>query len=259
MEKPAVQITPSEVEELQESRIARLGEGAYGIVDLVSYGGQVCALKVGLAKTVASSFENERDNLMRVAGAGGAPQVLAFCPETPAFLMTSCGAKDLIHVVEKGHFLGDSDLITIALKLTEAVQEIHNMGVVHCDLKPDNVLVRMDDKGRPQTVHIIDFGLARPVGGKHKPRTTRRHKPWYCGCYYSGGELSLECDMPGLGYTLAYLLEFMKEMPKERREILAKTSQLEHDQRLDPEGLQVLLERLTDSSDLVEKFAGLRI
>jgi eukaryotic-like serine/threonine-protein kinase len=40
-----------------------------------------------------------------------------------------------------------------------AVHHAHEHGVLHCDLKPSNVIV--DDGGRP---YVTDFGLARPAG-----------------------------------------------------------------------------------------------
>ncbi len=45
-----------------------------------------------------------------------------------------------------------TNLVTIA----KSIALVHNRGVLHCDLKPDNVLI--DQEGTP---HIIDFDLAR--------------------------------------------------------------------------------------------------
>lgn len=39
--------------------------------------------------------------------------------------------------------------------LMDTLKTIHNSGVVHCDLKPGNIVFT------PDTVHIIDFGLSR--------------------------------------------------------------------------------------------------
>lgn len=47
-------------------------------------------------------------------------------------------------------------LIDLLLQVCEAINYAHERGVVHCDLKPDNILV--DSEGRPR---IVDFGIAR--------------------------------------------------------------------------------------------------
>lgn len=111
-----------------------------------------------------------------------------------------------------------------------ALQLLHQRGVVHCELKPTNVVVEMDDEGRPRTVHATD-SLARPFGGKRQPWKTKYPMEWYCGCCYSGDELGLKCDMPELGYTVGFLSEAMDSILKEHREILAMTSESDHDLR----------------------------
>lgn len=52
--------------------------------------------------------------------------------------------------------LSFADRIRLFLRICEAVQHGHQRGVVHRDLKPDNILV--DGSGNPK---VIDFGVAR--------------------------------------------------------------------------------------------------
>jgi serine/threonine-protein kinase len=49
--------------------------------------------------------------------------------------------------------------IDIFIKVAEALDSLHRQGYVHCDLKPNNILI--DGNG---TVKVIDFGQACPVG-----------------------------------------------------------------------------------------------
>ena len=50
------------------------------------------------------------------------------------------------------------------MKILTALQYLHKKDVVHCDLKPENVLLT-SESGMPQA-KLCDFGFARIIGDK---------------------------------------------------------------------------------------------
>ena len=59
--------------------------------------------------------------------------------------------------------LCDREIGRIACNLSDALAHAHARGVIHRDIKPDNVIVREDDDG-PQRAKLMDFGIARIAG-----------------------------------------------------------------------------------------------
>jgi len=76
--------------------------------------------------------------------------------EVPFFAMEYIpGAKGIVSYVQQRHLSLDERL-GLYEKVCDAVHHAHQKGVIHRDLKPDNILV--DSKVNPK---IIDFGVAR--------------------------------------------------------------------------------------------------
>jgi serine/threonine protein kinase len=56
----------------------------------------------------------------------------------------------------QARLLNVRERLALMARICEAVEHAHQRGVVHCDLKPANILV--DETGQPK---ILDFGVAR--------------------------------------------------------------------------------------------------
>lgn len=98
----------------------------------------------------------------------------------------------------------------IGVKLVECVKEIHECGILHRDIKPDNFLLSIDET----TIKLVDFGLSKPFldkQGRHKPLDTNmaitgtlRYMSTHV---HEGIQPSRRDDLISIVYTLIYLLK----------------------------------------------------
>ncbi|VGO18533.1 serine/threonine-protein kinase [Pontiella sulfatireligans] len=74
----------------------------------------------------------------------------------PFFSMTLKGESNLANLLQSGEVLSRSSLLDIFLKVCDAMAYAHSVGVVHLDLKPENI--QCDQFGE---VVVCDWGLGR--------------------------------------------------------------------------------------------------
>ncbi len=88
----------------------------------------------------------QHPNVMRVYGGEKRSRVY--------MVMEWCEGRLLRQILSEGRISQDR-AIRIALAVLEALEYIHEQGVVHRDLKPENIMVVGDD-----VIKLIDFGIA---------------------------------------------------------------------------------------------------
>ena len=100
--------------------------------------------------------------------------------------------------------LAPPEIVRLLLDCCRAVQYIHGNLVLHCDLKPSNILV--DSTGSPR---ILDFGVARLIDPGRRTRsgqTTRGIRPltpnYASPEQLAGGPLTTSTDIYSLGVVL---------------------------------------------------------
>ena len=75
-------------------------------------------------------------------------------------VMEWCDGRLLRQILDEGK-LSQDRAIRIAISVLEALEYIHQNGVVHRDLKPENIMVDAEDN-----VKLIDFGIAGDAGAR---------------------------------------------------------------------------------------------
>lgn len=141
---------------------ARLGSGGMGTVYLArTASGRPVAIKLIHQQFAGDEefrirFRQEVAAARRVSGAFTAAVVDADPEAEYPWMATAYieGHTLAQRIAESGPLTG-ADLRTLAIGLTEALRDIHRVGVVHRDLKPSNVVLS------PEGPRVIDFGISR--------------------------------------------------------------------------------------------------
>ena len=121
----------------------------------------------------------------------------------PYFVMEMLEGEPLRNLLRGEQSLPLSRAAAILVQISEGLLAAHNSGVVHRDLKPDNILVCRDSSGR-DLIKVLDFGLAKVAG---QSRLTKGGMVFGTPHYMSpeqasGGELDHRSDMYSFGVVM---------------------------------------------------------
>ena len=97
------------------------------------------------------------------------------CNGTAYYAMEYIEGGSLRGVVRsQGSGLREGVALSYIRPICEAVQYIHEeYGLLHCDIKPDNIMLRLDDDAQPREPVLIDFGISIHFNKKGEATTTR--------------------------------------------------------------------------------------
>lgn len=199
--------------------LVELGRGGYGVVHLVDYGGELLVRKRFYD---ARLMDDEAYALWLLQGAGGTPLLRSALKEPPTLYMTYCGCDTLEAFFHSGPEA--RQMLQVMLDLAQQVAQIHAKGVVHLDLKADNVMV--------QGTHarIIDVGLAA-LPGQRLPfkNVDLRRVNWMCPQAALRGPVTYEADVYSLGRLLQRAQHMLAGQPVSRQlAVLASHALAEH-------------------------------
>ena len=79
----------------------------------------------------------------------------------PSLVMEFVAGTDINTHIQEEQIQDWYTLEPLIEQLLDAIEYIHQQGIIHCDLKPSNILVAFEDT--PQ-IKIIDFGAAQNIG-----------------------------------------------------------------------------------------------
>jgi serine/threonine-protein kinase len=159
-------------------RVGRLiGQGAMGMVYEGEHAqlGRKLAIKLIKPQAMATEVSLQRfRNEARIAGSVGHRNIRGIVDMGT----TDDGIAYIVMHYLKGLSLGEvlrekgalpvRDAVEVAIQVLEALRAVHAKGIVHRDIKPDNIFLA-EEMGGGVTVKVLDFGLSRlsrPLDGR---------------------------------------------------------------------------------------------
>ena len=126
-----------------------------------------------------------------------------FPPGTPFLALENFDSLP-VHLAATPGRIRYEDLRGIAVQILHGLGHIHQLGLVHRDMKPGNILLGRSLRGAGR-VKITDFGLATDTGQSEEPGTVTGSFPYVAPEGIQGQALDPRADLYSLGILLYYL------------------------------------------------------
>lgn len=130
---------------------------------------------------------------------------------TSYYVMEYLDGGDLRHYVSKNGALSESEALSKIIPIARAVEHLHKDGMLHLDIKPDNIVLKEDATTGEVIPVLIDFGIAKHFDRHGKPTSRPIAKGASDGYapmeqYTEITKFAPEIDIYALGATLYFCL-----------------------------------------------------
>lgn len=194
--------------------IKKIGTGAFGVVykAIDKNTNELVAIKVEELKK-SSRLDFEYRIYKEINDNVGFPEIYDFRKTKKNYIcIMEClgpSLEDLLDFCGKKFSLKTT--LMIGIQILNRIESIHNAGIIHRDIKPDNFLIGIGkNKSR---IYLIDFGLSKRyiLEGQHIEYSTDKS---FTGSFryssirnHRGIEQSRRDDLESIGYMLIFFLK----------------------------------------------------
>lgn len=129
----------------------------------------------------------------------------------PHLLIEHLEGPSLRRLIRRGGALPMQQLLPLALHVTGALAYLHGRGLVHLDVKPDNIVMGVPPR-------LIDLSIARTTERAARSKgplgTDAYMAPEQCGAGGEHGSMGPPADVWGLGATLHHAISGSRPFPR---------------------------------------------
>ncbi|KAK9810850.1 hypothetical protein WJX73_002128 [Symbiochloris irregularis] len=153
-----------------------LGQGCFSKVTRVQHrlDGSLYAIKRSIRPLLTDADRRQWcQEVQALAAAGAHPGIVQYYGawmeegqrggEHMCIQLGVCGMSLGSRLALQGHPLKEPELLEVLSQMAAALQHLHDRGIAHLDVKPDNIFAAKDEEAQ---YRLGDFGLARPLHPK---------------------------------------------------------------------------------------------
>ncbi|MGE1063276.1 Stk1 family PASTA domain-containing Ser/Thr kinase [Megasphaera paucivorans] len=199
--------------------IGHILDNRYKILEKVGSGGMACVYKaqdilldrIVAVKILHEKLGNDHDFLVRFRQEAQAAAKLShpnivniydvgYDENVHYIVMEYIRGETLKEFIEKHGHLPINNAIQITFDIGEALEHAHSNGIIHCDIKPHNILVT--ESGH---IKVADFGIARAVNSttaNAKDGSILGSVHYFSPEQASGGKIDERTDIYSLGVVM---------------------------------------------------------
>jgi len=158
-------------------KVDRLGIGSFGEVwkvrDIEKDPSDIYVAKIPLSKKLNAKIEKEARILNNIAGHAGVAEMREVIEEKNKIVLIQefVFGKTLFEVIERE--LEETEVESVMIQLIDVVAHAHDIGIIHRDIKPGNIIVKPDG-----TLKLLDFGAAKELKDKEMSNTVTGSRPF---------------------------------------------------------------------------------
>ncbi|MCP6759564.1 MAG: serine/threonine protein kinase [Fischerella sp. CENA71] len=136
------------------------------------------------------------------------PKVVSYFDENDHFYLVQelIEGKNLAALVEEQGAFDETQIWQVLESLLPVIKFISDRDVIHCDIKPENIILGSSGKFTKQNLFLVDFSTANLLSERQISEPKSLGSPEYAAPEQTQGHAVFASDLYSLGVTCIYLL-----------------------------------------------------